>query len=57
MHSMDHLGILTQTNQLENTSLREPGMCSWQPRRVGWGGRRRGFQEGGDTYIPVADSC
>ena len=27
----------------------------YQPRGVGWGGSE--FQKGGDTYIPMADSC
>ena len=28
----------------------------YQPRGVGWGGRRKG-QKGGDRCIPMADSC
>ena len=29
-----------------------------QPEGMGWGGRwRRGFRMGGDSCIPVADSC
>ena len=29
----------------------------YQPRGVGLGGRQREFQEGGDIYIPMAESC
>jgi len=29
----------------------------YQPRRVGWEGHGREFQEGGDICIPMADSC
>ena len=29
----------------------------YQPREVGWGERWEGFQKGGDTCIPTADSC
>ena len=28
-----------------------------QPRGLGWGGRWREFQKGGDISIPMADSC
>ena len=29
----------------------------YQPRGVGWGGRWRKIQKGGNLYIPMADSC
>ena len=29
----------------------------YQPRGVGWGGRREGGSEGGAIYVPMADSC
>ena len=29
----------------------------YQPRGVGWGGRGEGGSRGGDTCIPMADSC
>ena len=29
----------------------------YQPRGVGWGGRREGGSKAGDTCIPMADSC
>ena len=29
----------------------------WQPRGVAWVGDGKEVQEGGDIYIPVADSC
>ena len=28
-----------------------------QPRGIGWGGRWKGIQDEGDTWIPVANSC
>ena len=29
----------------------------YQPRGVGWGGRREGGSKGRDICIPMADSC
>ena len=29
----------------------------YQPRGVGWGGRWEGGSKGGDTCVPMADSC
>ena len=29
----------------------------YQPRGVGWGGKWREVQKGGDICIPMADSC
>ena len=29
----------------------------YQSRGVGWGGRWRKIQKGGNLYIPMADSC
>ena len=37
---------------------REPNAGAlWQPGGIGWGGCGWGAQDGGDTCVPMADSC
>ena len=57
--NMETYITLYKIDRMENL-LYGSGNSTWalyQPRGVGWGGRWREVQKGGDMYIPVADSC
>ena len=43
------MGICCTAQEIQTRAL-------YQPRRVGWGDGRE-VQKGGDTCIPMADSC